>query len=72
VIVGKGLGVSVGRVCDGALVTEGRIVSVGSVGGLVAMEGEEQEISRKKQQAASRIRVAVSWSMGCILTDIKS
>jgi hypothetical protein len=42
------------------------------MGGLVAMDGEVQEISRKRQQAASRIRVVVNGGMGCILTDMKS
>jgi len=57
VIVGNTVGVSVASDSVGAVVSDGRGVSVVRAGGLVAMEGEEQEISRKIQKAESRSRV---------------
>jgi len=56
--VGNGVGVSVGiDASTGAAVSVGRRVSVGRVGEFVGIAGEEQEISKKRQDTESRSRV---------------
>jgi hypothetical protein len=58
--VGRDVGASVGSDASvGAGVGEGRRVSVGRVGGFVAMEGDVQEETRRRMKAERRMRVVI-------------
>ncbi len=74
-IVGNGVDVPLeAEVAIGALVCAGSEVSVGRVGGLVPIAGEEQEIKRaisKKEKVKRKMYFWRCWNMGSILTDIR-
>jgi len=73
VIVGNTVGVSVGSDSVGAVVSEGKGVSVVRAGGLVATEGDAQEeMSRRKRQEQRRMRAGMYCDMDGILTDIRA